>query len=285
MPNRFFVVSPILHPCKLIKASPIVLGEKVTVRTITNEHLGAVLKKIPSYASFLKPNSKCIIVDCNDTHPNKNSVTKDLLSSTFSLNAFSESGSIIHHAPITIRHNRVHTAIDVYDHQSTPTTDDHRYEIRSGTKPSEISTVYSSVRRAIDRDPKFLISLRRFNAAMSKSFPDEKIIDMAICLESMFSSQSEIAFQFSVYNAILSEKDTDRRLDAYILLKKFYGWRSKIVHGTHILDQGWFDNHWDTIVRLATLSILSKTEFISENEPSDWQQHLEKLALGMEVQA
>ncbi|WP_299145965.1 HEPN domain-containing protein [uncultured Tateyamaria sp.] len=283
MPNQFFVVSPILHPCRLIKASPITLGGNISIRTIKSEHFGAILKKSPSHASLIKPNSKSIIIDCADQPPIHDTISYDLLSCTFALNAFSDRGSVIHHNPVTIRFNRVHSATEIHDHQAVAAADNHDFALKAGTTPADVAAVYSSVRSAVNRDPKLSISLRRYNAAMAKTSPDEKVIDLAICLESMFASQTEISFQFALYNTVMAEASAEKRHDVYKLLKNFYRWRSKIVHGTHSLDQPWFDENWGKIVRLATLSVLSKTAFISANEPGGWTEHLEKIVLGVET--
>lgn len=285
MPDSFVVVCPILHPCSLIKASPITLGDNILVRTLKTEHLGAILKKSPSQADLIKGSLKSIIIDCANQKPDHQAVVHDLLACTFALNVFADSGSIIHHRPYVIRFNRVHQAIETLDHQTIAASEGHSFKIRADIKPSEITAVFQGVRNAIQKEPKFSISLRRFNASQAKNSHEEKIIDLAICLESMFASQTEIAFQFSLYNAMLSEEDATKRHDTFRLLKQFYSWRSKIVHGNSTLDAKWFDENWVKIVRLAKLSILTKANFIAKNNLTDWKEHLEKLVLGMEDKA
>lgn len=283
MPTVYSIASPILHDCKLIRSSTVFLGENISVRTIRSEHLGAILKKSPSSSSLVKPNCKCIVIDHGTIKPDLELVEIDLLATTFALNSFAKSGSLVHSRAYLISQTRVNSVKKIHDLQSLATPEKHEFSIRPGVSTSDISSVYVNVKNAIQRDPKFMISVRRFNAALTKVTPDEKIIDLTICLESMFASQNEIAFQFSLFNSLLAENDDARRHEVFKLLKKLYSWRSKIVHGSHILDPAWFEDNWAKLVRLATLSILYKTDYLTKNKPSDWGDHLIRTALGMEI--
>ena len=57
--------------------------------------------------------------------------------------------------------------------------------------------------------------------------------------------------------------------------------RSDIVHGSKALDTVWLNTHWEAIVRIAKLSLMTKIEFLSNHAPADWQNHLDMLALGV----
>lgn len=268
MAKKYSVVTPILHTCKLIKSSPIVLDNRIFVRDISAEHLGAILKKMPNIGSSIRGDSKCILIDCGDQTPNEGNVRNDLLAVSFTVNAFSEEGAIVHDRSYSIGHARTHSVISVHDYQSVAPTDNQLLKLKSSAKPSELSAVFDVVKSALVKEPKFAISLRRFNAALTKSTPDEKVIDLAICLESMFEASSEISFQFSAFNAILSEPEPAKRQEVFRLLKRFYGWRSKIVHGTHSIDLDWYEESWKRLTQLSILSILSKASFLSEQQPS-----------------
>ena len=53
------------------------------------------------------------------------------------------------------------------------------------------------------------------------------------------------------------------------------------MHGNKSLDTTWVTDQWDTIVRAAKLSLLKKIEFLQDNPIDAWQDHLDKLALGV----
>ena len=208
-------------------------------------------------------------------------IEKDLLAATFAMNALADSGSILHDRTYTVRTSSVHTVTQSTGFNLSVPSEGHSYSFKKGATSSEVSTIFKNVSKAISLDNKLKISLRRFNASLNKKIPDEKVIDLAICLESMFGSMNEISFQFSLYNAIITDSDANRRYENYKKLKDLYKWRSKIVHGSHELDQHWFDENWQSLRKLATIAILAKTEFINgHGGGGDWTPHLERLALG-----
>lgn len=280
MVTSYAIATPILHPCGLIKSSPIVLADRISVSAIKSNHLGSIIKRFPINGSSIRGDAKCIVIDCGSIVPDASAVFLDLLACTFCLNAFAERGALVHGLSYFIKHNRTHTVTQFQNHQKMASSDGQKYSIKPGVTPSEISAAFVGIRAGLERDSSFSISIRRFNAAVTKSTPDEKIIDLAICLESLFSSQNEIAFQFSIFNTLLSEPDSNKRLETYKLLKNLYAWRTKIVHGSKDLDHEWYEENWRRLVQISTLAILAKAIFLSEKPSHSWQSHLESLILG-----
>lgn len=103
---------------------------------------------------------------------------------------------------------------------------------------------------------------------------------MAICLESTFSSSGEITYRFSLFNALLSGGSPAVRAANFTTLKKFYGQRSNVVHGNSPPDEAWFAVNWDSIVKIAKVSLVAKIDFLQNSAPGGWQAHLDELALG-----
>lgn len=180
-----------------------------------------------------------------------------------------------------IRYIKSHTVLNVYDLASPYHGNSGKFAIDSSKTPDAVKTLFGSTAKALCVDPKFSISISRFNAALSRSSPEDRIIDLSICLESIFDYQTEISFRFSLYNSILSEVDFSKRHGVFKILRNLYKRRSDIVHGSKPLDTVWLETHWEAVVRIAKLSLMAKIEFLSNHVPADWQNYLDKLALGV----
>ena len=159
------------------------------------------------------------------------------------------------------------------------------YSIASAsTNPSEVKVTYESIANALAADAGLRLSFGRFNSALGRENNTDKIIDMTICLESIFSSGPEIKFRFALYNALLASQGLEERKASFKLMKDLYNMRSKVVHGSHELDRNWFVDNWPAILRIAKLALLAKIEFLQTFSRSEWQDHLDELALDGGVQ-
>ena len=141
--------------------------------------------------------------------------------------------------------------------------------------------IFDATTKAIKKHPALRITLSRFNSAIGRALLDDRLIDLCISLESIFQSQTEISFQFALYNSILSESDSNKRIGIFQTLKKLYNERSKVVHGNKDLDHDWFNEKWPDLVQITKASILRKIDFLSSNDHGAWKEFLEKRALGM----
>jgi len=156
------------------------------------------------------------------------------------------------------------------------------FKIDKGVDLEYGAKVYESALVSLEKHSAFRITMSRFNSAMGRGAPDDKMIDLCIALESVFQAQTEISFQFALFNAILSESEGPKRVNIFKLLKKLYSQRSTIVHGNGELDLEWVNENWLDLVRIAKASILKKMEFLVDNDHSGWKTNLECLALGAE---
>lgn len=124
------------------------------------------------------------------------------------------------------------------------------------------------------------VSLSRFNAALLRERKEDRVIDLSICLESLFSNSTEISFRFSLYNSLISSDDTAKRLGNFAVLKEMYKDRSKLVHGEYSASK-LSDDDLRTLINVAKSAITYKLEYVRRNGNSKgWQDHLDKLALG-----
>ena len=153
--------------------------------------------------------------------------------------------------------------------------------IPKGTNLAAAKTLFLSFETAIQKNKPLTLTLSRFNSSLGRFAPHDRLIDLCIALESVFQSQSEITFQFSLFNALLAEDDPVKRQIIFKQLNKLYQQRSFLVHGSNNLDEIWFEEAWPSLVAIAKASILIKIDFLAQHDHVAWKDHLEQLALGI----
>jgi hypothetical protein len=284
--SKFSAVIPLLHKeCKLIPNVPLLLDETTSIRSVKSEHIGAIINKRRALSEALNSKTKCILVQTGDEEASQDFVENAALCGAFVLNIFAGAGASVCNQAFVIKYVRSHSVTNVFDLPSVSAPTPGRYVIDESVEPASVKTLYSSVKEALNKDPGLAITIRRFNGALSRQIYEDKIIDITICLESMFNSQTEISFRFILYNSLLSETDLRPRVELFRLLKKLYSERSNLVHGSKALDTAWTAEHWDSLVRVAKLCLLKKIEFLQDHPIGSWQNHLDGLALGAQFHA
>ena len=107
------------------------------------------------------------------------------------------------------------------------------------------------------------LAKRRFISALSRTDHVDKIVDLMICLESLYvEGGGEITVRFGSRVATLLSKNEEEREDCWIFAKKVYNIRSKIVHGEEIENteingkKYTYDELLERLVDMARKSIL-----------------------------
>ena len=278
----FHLVLPVNNlPCKIPSEVPISLSDKVALRQIRPEDLATITADEKFDAVQLKGSTFTITVDGYDVDENWNAALMKVLSAAFSLNVYSEQQAISVDSAYVIRNLRKRS---VYERKDLPHHHHGKkgpFKIAKGTDFSSTETLFSSVQTALDKHKPLALTLSRFNSSLGRVSSQDRLIDLCIALESVFQSQTEITFQFSLFNSLLAETDPTKRHTIFKLLKKLYGQRSKLVHGAKELDQDWFEEAWPSLVAIAKAAILRKVDFLARHDHDAWKEHLEQLALGI----
>lgn len=279
----YSAVIPFQHDVSLFGSVPLILRDGIIVRSIRPEHLGAILKKSRRMSEQISSSTKCIVISTGENKPQAQPIADAALCGTFSLNVFSKSGSVSHGQAFIIKFTRSPLVTEILEYGMQKANKPAKFLIdKKVADPASIKSLFESTEAALRKDSALAIALRRYNTALAREIPEDKIIDLSICLESIFNSQSEISFRFALYNAVLTKKDVEERLQAYKTMKDLYSNRSNLVHGNKLLNREWFDQNWLAVVKTAKLSLLRKIEFLSENGKEDWQPYLDRLVLGGE---
>ena len=74
----------------------------------------------------------------------------------------------------------------------------------------------------MQKQPSFAITLSRFNSCFLRSSDHDKVIDVAVSLESLLASMTEIAFKFALFTAFVTHADATRREETFRLLQVLY---------------------------------------------------------------
>lgn len=156
-----------------------------------------------------------------------------------------------------------------------------KFQINRGTDLSYGSELFKAASIALQKHPPLRITISRFGSAIGRGSDEDRLIDLCIALESIFQTNTEISFQFVLYNAILSESELEKISAIFATLKRLYSERSSIVHGNKGIDLDWLKEKWPDLLGITKASILRKIDFLQTNEHKDWKHHLERLALGI----
>ena len=157
-----------------------------------------------------------------------------------------------------------------------------RYKVKQDITRHEIQELYRLTERALNRKPTIEVTLTRFCSSLLKSNEHDKLIDLAISLESLIPGGGEFRFRFPYYLSLLVESTTDERMKAFKTLRSLYDARSALVHGStdpgkvisRALDQ------WTLLVRYAKQCLLYLVQFESQERETTWKDHLQTLSYG-----
>jgi hypothetical protein len=279
--ERFSAVLPILNRgCSVPTTVPLPLSDEITFRKIKGDDLAIITEKDDDAASFLKGGTYTLTFETFEPRTQASSLNAQVLAALFALNVIGGGCPLSIEKAYVIRSLRktdIHETRLVPGHQHSSVG---KFEIAKGTDLSYASNLFKAACKALAAHPPLRITLSRFNSSMGRSAYDDRIIDLCIALESVFQAQTEISFQFALYNALLSENDPQKRLTIFKLLKKLYSHRSNVVHGNKDLDEPWARDNWPDLLRIAKASILRKIDYLGGNEHVGWRDQLETLALG-----
>jgi len=99
---------------------------------------------------------------------------------------------------------------------------------------------FGQFREDLTRVPKrklhrFNLALRRFKFSYGRELKEDKVIDLAICIETLFSQKEDsfdsIAYRLALRFSRLLSNNFDERKKIFKEIKSFYNNRSRIVHG------------------------------------------------------
>ena len=278
---HFSAVIPVLNAaCSIPTTVPLPLSEHLSFRKIRADDLAIITEKDEAASGFVNGGSFTFTISSFDPNISENDLNKNITAAVFSINVLGNGNPISvekFYILKTHRKTSLHSSTFIRGHSHS---NREKFTISKNQDLSYAANLFGSIERSFAKQASLQITLSRFNSAIGRTSPEDKLIDLCISLESIFDSGSEIAFQFSLYNSILSEEDSVKRVARFNLLKRLYSKRSKVVHGSKSLDNAWFNDNWNDLLKISKASILRKIDFLSQNQDINWKSYLESLALG-----
>jgi hypothetical protein len=279
--EQFSAVLPILNNgCSIPTTVPLSLSEDITFRKIKGDDLAIITESDEDALGIVKGGTYTLTFENFDKSTDDAAFNTIVLSLLFTLNILGNGCPLSINRAYVIRSMRKTSLFTSRELPSHHHSNVGKFEITKGTDLGLAPNLFSAVSSALQSHPPLRITISRFNSSIGRSALDDKLIDLCIALESVFQSETEISFQFALYNSLLSETDTAKRQAIFKTLKKLYAQRSNVVHGNKDLEHEWVKDNWEDLIRIAKASILRKVEFLNGKTHNEWKTHLETLALG-----
>ncbi len=279
---RFTAVIPVANEsCAIPTTVPLPLSSDISFQKIRGDDLALITEKDNDAFGKLKGGTYTLTLSGIDPQKFSVNFATQVSASAFTLNILGSGTPLsLGKAYIirSLRKSSLHSSVSNSGHQHGILN---KFEIPKGTDLAVASKLYSALMVALKKHPPLGITISRYSSATGRASADDRLIDLCIALESVFQSQTEISFQFALYNSILAETDPKKRLSIFSNLKKLYSERSNVVHGNKSLDSKWLDEKWDDLVGITKASILRKIEFLNESDHKRWRGYLQGLALGV----
>ena len=289
MPSRRYLVIPILNKSFRRLTTPTwYLDDKIYISGLSDEDFAAVYRNdTDRVKTLIKNDQKCIYQEIEASATNEQVLHLDE-SVRFSLNVFRQKHPVVTSVGLEFTKTRktklaeIHDLPSVHDPYSGISSS---FALKVGVNKDKISAQFQFIRQVLDRYDNATVGIQRFNSALLRPNLSDRIIDLAISLETLVPGRTELRHKFSIYNAVIGEPNIDSRQDAYNLYKKLYDARSVVVHGRRPEDDdnvSWIDEHWDKVTNYAARSLSYYLFFLKDRKPSDWKNHLLGLDLGTE---
>lgn len=262
---------PVLNKTAKVFGRPLFLDQHTILNTISASDLG-LISRAPDRLdiSAVPATCKCIV------KRNPSAPELELLVLNYLFNHFRSDDPLFMPSAFLIDGVRSERIVE---HITLHAPYKHNYKLNyrptNACTAPDYSEFYPRITSAIDRLPSLRITLDRFNSALLKDRIEDRIIDLCIALESLLSSQTEIAYRFSIQHAVLSKGNQYEAQDSFKLLKLLYDTRSKIVHGENARGLPEVQNNWATLLDLAANSISKYVLHLSERDHGSWQRYLD----------
>jgi hypothetical protein len=269
------------------------LSEMVSLEAILTEDYGLILTHAPpEYQSLISTNSKCIRINNVDKELCDHIARVEGTKIAFLLNYFKSSQPIAICFAIQISKRRKPFLDKIID---LPVISDirlqraHNYRIRDNVPRESLSEFYCVISAAYEKHPGIILTLDRFNSALFRSGPYDKIIDITIALESLIRGKTELRYKFALFNSwAAGGMDEEDRKKYFNLLISLYDARSEIVHGSTMTPRQYqrivipILRNWDEIIKAAENILGYYLLFLYSNGIERWYEHQNNLSLGIE---
>lgn len=290
------LVFPILNKSTSFFPGPtFYLSDKVWLSVPSDEQFGAMSKIPDDYSDLLFREQRCIFIEIPAPIPEDfdRIVSKFATRLRYTFNIFRAEAPLLLSFAILISEKvkgktRSHVYSGIGPDGFLPQSSDTSFRLKTDAKRPIVHGFFDVLSKATERHRKLSLTLGRFNSALSRIRPTDKIVDITMSLESLIQDdKNELAFKFALYNSVASTADPAKRHETYELLKKLYIARSTIVHGG-AQDEGKeeklvaeISRVWLDVETYARNAINYQVFYMAKQEPKKWMEHMLLKVLGV----
>jgi hypothetical protein len=286
--NRKLVIP--IRNCKqaLVVVSPWSFPDSLFLAEIADEDLGTLLRERPDiFTQTITGRSQCFTALLKPDQEPEQTASDAIAKVQFVFKSLSSVPLVLSHAVVITSDTGQKATIDKV--LSLPVWGDYTeqssnpFAFKEGVNPKDVTDFYEVIDTAVTKHPAFAITLSRFNSCWLRSSEHDKIIDVAISLESLLSSSTEISFKFALFNSFIASKTPKKRKIAFELLQILYNARSKIVHGDTKKPSKDITKAVESlphILELARAAITYYAFFLYVKNANEWPEHLSNLVFG-----
>lgn len=275
---EFSVIFPFMN-AKFIsfKGPQWYLNDEVCVRSLADEDFGAIQRGTdPEIKNLVPSGSKCVLWECGQEVPNNQVIERRLSAIKFALNSFIDEGAV--HIPFGViikraRNRTVHGVIEFSYFGISARLSGHSAKIRAKTEPVLIKETFKLADIALQKNPACLLMLKRYNMSRLRGDPADELIDIAIALEYVVKSNTELTFRLCSIIALCVEGDPKSRHKIFELFSKFYNARSNVVHGASDSSDPKIAKIYESlgeIRKYCALVMVYYFKFLETNDAKEW---------------
>src|SRR5205823_10983078 len=265
------------------------LSDAVTVKPIEDEDYATLHRDAEeTYMSIVSPKTLCAYA--SPPEDNIETFARELGTRVqFAFRTFSSSALLISHAALISKEGdakaTVSLSVELLSSPFPKALREAPFQFNQGTTDKQLHDWFAVIDGAGKNHTPVHITLSRFNSALVRSDPFDRIIDITVSMESLIKSTQELKFKFALFHAFLCAPTADKRQEVFELLGMLYDARSSIVHGDTATKsaqkkiQATIDKYEECVASAQT-SISYYLLYLYQHPPDKWPQHLEQLVLG-----
>ena len=283
------IIIPILNKkVTLIPGPPILLSNDFSIEKISDDEFSAFFRDArEEIKSNLDINStKCIKIQCNN--PDNQAIKIFRTKSVFTLNILSDGNPMVTSWAGHLTGEKKKYLKNITDFESLAAfhkISSKPYKIGLTTKRETIIQFFQVVDKAIESSSSVIFTLEKYNSSLLRDDFFDRLIDSAICFETMMPGNTELVFRLSQSIAFIVGSNPQERLEIYDNMKKLYDVRSKLVHGdlsSKSIERKISDvqTNFSIFEKYLKSAVTYYIMFLSSHKKDEWENHIKEIVIG-----
>lgn len=285
--NDFLIIPLLNKQITLFSGSTIFLSDKYYIEKLTDEEHSAFFRDASDSIKNALDLKKTKCIKIKESNITDKYIRQARTMATFILNLFSDGSPIVTSWCGHLNGEKKLNIKNILEFESLAgfhkISNTHFRISKTTNRPTVIQT-FGVIEQAIDKNPTTLFTLEKYNSSLLRDDFMDKLLDSAICFETMTPGNTELVFRLSQNISFMVGKDPKERLEIFEKMKLLYDVRSKLVHGDlndkaqKKIDQ--VKNEWSFYERYLRAAVTYYLFFLAQNDKVLWEQHIKELVIG-----